>query len=169
MWLRGKTGRYQKSLLHRDCPGKLGSSLCSLFQKSRGTFILWVALWISQYCSASGYWFFPLSFSFLSYRLAGSEEEEEEGQWQLYFKLYCFLDIENVPKDGVEFAFMFEQVSSLWGNDLVFRVAEAHKSIQKAGWPLHWKWEWWLEQKNLVCWIFAWNLPSRYTAKFSME
>uniref|UniRef100_A0A8B9VYG2 Myosin X n=1 Tax=Anas zonorhyncha TaxID=75864 RepID=A0A8B9VYG2_9AVES len=30
-------------------------------------------------------------------------------QWQLYFKLYCFLDIENVPKDGVEFAFMFEQ------------------------------------------------------------
>uniref|UniRef100_A0A669PQI7 Myosin X n=1 Tax=Phasianus colchicus TaxID=9054 RepID=A0A669PQI7_PHACC len=33
----------------------------------------------------------------------------EEGQWQLYFKLYCFLDIENVPKDGVEFAFMFEQ------------------------------------------------------------
>uniref|UniRef100_A0A8B9FBW1 Unconventional myosin-X-like n=1 Tax=Amazona collaria TaxID=241587 RepID=A0A8B9FBW1_9PSIT len=29
--------------------------------------------------------------------------------WQLYFKLYCFLDIENVPKDGVEFAFMFEQ------------------------------------------------------------
>uniref|UniRef100_A0A8C0BWI2 Uncharacterized protein n=1 Tax=Buteo japonicus TaxID=224669 RepID=A0A8C0BWI2_9AVES len=42
-------------------------------------------------------------------RLAGSEEEEEEGQWQLYFKLYCFLDIENVPKDGVEFAFMFEQ------------------------------------------------------------
>uniref|UniRef100_A0A8C3VCM9 Myosin X n=1 Tax=Catharus ustulatus TaxID=91951 RepID=A0A8C3VCM9_CATUS len=42
-------------------------------------------------------------------RLAGSEEDEEEGQWQLYFKLYCFLDIENVPKDGVEFAFMFEQ------------------------------------------------------------
>uniref|UniRef100_A0A8B9E578 Myosin X n=1 Tax=Anser cygnoides TaxID=8845 RepID=A0A8B9E578_ANSCY len=34
---------------------------------------------------------------------------KEEGQWQLYFKLYCFLDIENVPKDGVEFAFMFEQ------------------------------------------------------------
>ncbi|NXA32754.1 MYO10 protein, partial [Eudromia elegans] len=42
-------------------------------------------------------------------RLAGSEDEEEEGQWQLYFKLYCFLDVENVPKDGVEFAFMFEQ------------------------------------------------------------
>ncbi|XP_074857772.1 unconventional myosin-X-like [Carettochelys insculpta] len=42
-------------------------------------------------------------------RLAGSEEEEEEGQWQLYFKLYCFLDIESVPKEGVEFAFMFEQ------------------------------------------------------------
>lgn len=44
-------------------------------------------------------------------RLSGSEEEEEEGQWKLYFKLYCFLDVENVPKEGVEFAFMFEQVS----------------------------------------------------------
>eukprot|EP00063_Salmo_salar_P046400 XP_014021235.1 PREDICTED: unconventional myosin-X-like [Salmo salar] len=42
-------------------------------------------------------------------RLSGSEEEEEEGQWKLYFKLYCFLDVENVPKEGVEFAFMFEQ------------------------------------------------------------
>ncbi|XP_043550347.1 unconventional myosin-X-like [Chiloscyllium plagiosum] len=27
----------------------------------------------------------------------------------LYFKLYCFLDVENVAKNGVEFAFMFEQ------------------------------------------------------------
>ncbi|XP_029557863.1 unconventional myosin-X [Salmo trutta] len=42
-------------------------------------------------------------------RLSGSEEVEEEGQWKLYFKLYCFLDVENVPKEGVEFAFMFEQ------------------------------------------------------------
>ncbi|KAJ8410105.1 hypothetical protein AAFF_G00211460 [Aldrovandia affinis] len=42
-------------------------------------------------------------------RLAGSEEEEDEGQWRLYFKLYCFLDVESVPKEGVEFAFMFEQ------------------------------------------------------------
>ncbi|KAJ8253356.1 hypothetical protein GJAV_G00212020 [Gymnothorax javanicus] len=41
-------------------------------------------------------------------RLAGSEEEDE-GQWQLYFKLYCFLDVDCVPKEGVEFAFMFEQ------------------------------------------------------------
>uniref|UniRef100_A0A8C3P901 Myosin X n=1 Tax=Chrysemys picta bellii TaxID=8478 RepID=A0A8C3P901_CHRPI len=48
-------------------------------------------------------------------RLAGSEEEEEEGQWQLYFKLYCFLDIENVPREGVEFAFMFEQVRCVRG------------------------------------------------------
>lgn len=44
-------------------------------------------------------------------RLAGSEEEEEEGEWKLYFKLYCFLDVESMPKEGVEFAFMFEQVS----------------------------------------------------------
>ncbi|KAL2088150.1 hypothetical protein ACEWY4_016978 [Coilia grayii] len=42
-------------------------------------------------------------------RLAGSEEEEEEGTWRLYFKLYCFLDVESMPKEGVEFAFMFEQ------------------------------------------------------------
>uniref|UniRef100_A0A673CT73 Myosin X, like 1 n=1 Tax=Sphaeramia orbicularis TaxID=375764 RepID=A0A673CT73_9TELE len=42
-------------------------------------------------------------------RLAGSEEAEEDGQWKLYFKLYCFLDVESMPKEGVEFAFMFEQ------------------------------------------------------------
>ncbi|XP_034289703.1 unconventional myosin-X-like isoform X4 [Pantherophis guttatus] len=42
-------------------------------------------------------------------RLSGSMEEDVDGHWQLYFKLYCFLDIENVPKEGVEFAFMFEQ------------------------------------------------------------
>ncbi|XP_031648111.1 LOW QUALITY PROTEIN: unconventional myosin-X-like, partial [Oncorhynchus kisutch] len=42
-------------------------------------------------------------------RLSGTEEEEEEGQWRLYFKLYCFLDMESMPKEGVEFAFMFEQ------------------------------------------------------------
>lgn len=43
-------------------------------------------------------------------RLSGSEEAEDEGQWKLYFKLYCFLDVESMPKEGVEFAFMFEQV-----------------------------------------------------------
>ncbi|XP_077416110.1 unconventional myosin-X isoform X2 [Vanacampus margaritifer] len=42
-------------------------------------------------------------------RLSGSEEEEEEGEWKLYFKLYCFLDVESMHKEGVEFAFMFEQ------------------------------------------------------------
>uniref|UniRef100_A0A7N6ANI3 Myosin X, like 1 n=1 Tax=Anabas testudineus TaxID=64144 RepID=A0A7N6ANI3_ANATE len=42
-------------------------------------------------------------------RLAGSEEAEGDGQWKLYFKLYCFLDVESMPKEGVEFAFMFEQ------------------------------------------------------------
>lgn len=46
-----------------------------------------------------------------SYRLAGGEDEEEEGPWRLYFKLYCFLDVESMPKEGVEFAFMFEQVN----------------------------------------------------------
>uniref|UniRef100_A0A671K6B2 Unconventional myosin-X-like n=1 Tax=Sinocyclocheilus anshuiensis TaxID=1608454 RepID=A0A671K6B2_9TELE len=41
-------------------------------------------------------------------RLAGSEAEED-GPWKLYFKLYCFLDVESMPKEGVEFVFMFEQ------------------------------------------------------------
>lgn len=51
-------------------------------------------------------------------RLAGSEEEEEEGEWKLYFKLYCFLDVESVPKEGVEFAFMFEQVGFMLRVDM---------------------------------------------------
>ncbi|XP_023806410.1 unconventional myosin-X [Oryzias latipes] len=42
-------------------------------------------------------------------RLAGSEEARDDGRWKLYFKLYCFLDVESMPKEGVEFAFMFEQ------------------------------------------------------------
>ncbi|XP_057707897.1 unconventional myosin-X-like isoform X1 [Corythoichthys intestinalis] len=42
-------------------------------------------------------------------RLVGSLDAEDEGQWKLYFKLYCFLDVESMPKEGVEFAFMFEQ------------------------------------------------------------
>ncbi|XP_069792176.1 unconventional myosin-X-like isoform X2 [Narcine bancroftii] len=41
-------------------------------------------------------------------RLMGGENQEQI-PWQLYFKLYCFLDVENVPKHGVEFVFMFEQ------------------------------------------------------------
>ncbi|XP_062383564.1 unconventional myosin-X [Sardina pilchardus] len=51
-------------------------------------------------------------------RLVGSEDEEEEGPWRLYFKLYCFLDVESMPKEGVEFAFMFEQAheSSISGH-----------------------------------------------------
>lgn len=56
-------------------------------------------------------------------RLAGSEEEEEEGEWKLYFKLYCFLDVESVPKEGVEFAFMFEQVSFM----LLYRHGKDHQ------------------------------------------
>lgn len=58
-------------------------------------------------------------------RLAGSEEEEEEGEWKLYFKLYCFLDVESVPKEGVEFAFMFEQVRFM----LPCRHAKDHQII----------------------------------------
>nr|XP_033800031.1 unconventional myosin-X-like [Geotrypetes seraphini] len=35
--------------------------------------------------------------------------EKEEDEKKLYFKLYCYLDTENVPEEGLEFAFMFEQ------------------------------------------------------------
>ncbi|KAM4627006.1 unconventional myosin-X-like [Discoglossus pictus] len=43
-------------------------------------------------------------------RLVGmSDEDDDSAQWNLYFKLYCFLDVQSVPKEGVEFAFMFEQ------------------------------------------------------------
>ncbi|CAK6977026.1 unconventional myosin-X [Scomber scombrus] len=41
-------------------------------------------------------------------KLSASPDEQNTG-WKFYFKLYCFLDTDNVPKDSVEFAFMFEQ------------------------------------------------------------
>ncbi|KAM6954047.1 unconventional myosin-X [Aplochiton taeniatus] len=41
-------------------------------------------------------------------KLSGSQDEQNTG-WRFYFKLYCFLDTDCVPKDSVEFAFMFEQ------------------------------------------------------------
>lgn len=54
-------------------------------------------------------------------RLTGSELEED-GPWKLYFKLYCFLDVESMPKEGVEFVFMFEQ---------------AHESLISGHFPAH--------------------------------
>uniref|UniRef100_A0A8C2HM74 Uncharacterized protein n=1 Tax=Cyprinus carpio TaxID=7962 RepID=A0A8C2HM74_CYPCA len=54
-------------------------------------------------------------------RLAGSEVEED-GPWKLYFKLYCFLDVESMPREGVEFVFMFEQ---------------AHESLISGHFPAH--------------------------------
>ncbi|KAK3569434.1 hypothetical protein QTP86_030061 [Hemibagrus guttatus] len=47
---------------------------------------------------------------------------EPESHWKLYFKLYCFLDVESTPKDGVEFVFMFEQ---------------AHESFISGHFPAH--------------------------------
>ncbi|MCJ8732972.1 hypothetical protein PDJAM_G00217640 [Pangasius djambal] len=47
---------------------------------------------------------------------------EPESQWKLYFKLYCFLDVESSPKEGVEFVFMFEQ---------------AHESLISGHFPAH--------------------------------
>ncbi|KAF5891520.1 unconventional myosin-X-like, partial [Clarias magur] len=52
-------------------------------------------------------------------RLASSGSES---QWKLYFKLYCFLDVESTPKEGVEFVFMFEQ---------------AHESLISGHFPAH--------------------------------
>ncbi|XP_075069014.1 unconventional myosin-X [Mixophyes fleayi] len=37
------------------------------------------------------------------------DAEEGDRPWKFYFKLYCFLDTERVPKDSVEYVFMFEQ------------------------------------------------------------
>lgn len=45
----------------------------------------------------------------LCFRLSASADERNTG-WRFYFKLYCFLDTDGVPRDSVEFAFMFEQV-----------------------------------------------------------
>lgn len=42
-------------------------------------------------------------------RLAATSEAGD-APWKFYFKLYCFLDTDSMPKDSVEFAFMFEQV-----------------------------------------------------------
>uniref|UniRef100_A0A665U792 Myosin X n=1 Tax=Echeneis naucrates TaxID=173247 RepID=A0A665U792_ECHNA len=41
--------------------------------------------------------------------VVASTVHEHNTGWKFYFKLYCFLDTDNVPKDSVEFAFMFEQ------------------------------------------------------------
>ncbi|KAM4692544.1 pleckstrin homology domain-containing family H member 3 [Rhinophrynus dorsalis] len=43
-------------------------------------------------------------FENLSYK-----EKGFESRWRLYFKLYCFLDTEDIPKDSLEFSFLFEQ------------------------------------------------------------
>lgn len=50
------------------------------------------------------------------HRLAATSEVGDL-PWKFYFKLYCFLDTDNVPKDSVEFAFMFEQVEELSETD----------------------------------------------------
>ncbi|XP_041121432.1 unconventional myosin-X-like isoform X2 [Polyodon spathula] len=42
-----------------------------------------------------------------------TREPESEHQWKLCFKLYCFLDTDSIPKDSIEFMFLFEQSKSL--------------------------------------------------------
>jgi len=31
-------------------------------------------------------------------------------KWRLFFKLFCFINPQNIPTDSIESAFMFEQV-----------------------------------------------------------
>ncbi|KAM9296039.1 pleckstrin homology domain-containing family H member 3 [Gastrophryne carolinensis] len=38
------------------------------------------------------------------------KEKGFETRWQLYFKLYCFLDLEDIPRDSIEYSLLFEQV-----------------------------------------------------------
>uniref|UniRef100_A0A8C4S127 Unconventional myosin-X-like n=1 Tax=Erpetoichthys calabaricus TaxID=27687 RepID=A0A8C4S127_ERPCA len=80
--------------------------------------------------------------------LAKFERWEEEGQWRLYFKLYCFLDVESVPQDSVEFAFMFEQAhESLISGHFpapeetlhhlaALRLQYLHGDVGRAGWTV---------------------------------
>ncbi|XP_068117942.1 pleckstrin homology domain-containing family H member 3 isoform X2 [Hyperolius riggenbachi] len=37
------------------------------------------------------------------------KEKGFETRWRLYFKLYCFLDLEDIAKDSLEYSFLFEQ------------------------------------------------------------
>ncbi|XP_078385652.1 unconventional myosin-X isoform X2 [Cetorhinus maximus] len=39
--------------------------------------------------------------------------DEPENQWKLCFKLHCFLDSDNVPKNNLEFTLLFEQVHEM--------------------------------------------------------
>lgn len=60
-------------------------------------------------------------------RLAATSDVGDQ-PWKFYFKLYCFLDTDNVPKDSVEFAFMFEQVNgALWFLCRRARVKPIHR------------------------------------------
>uniref|UniRef100_A0A8C4RZS7 Unconventional myosin-X-like n=1 Tax=Erpetoichthys calabaricus TaxID=27687 RepID=A0A8C4RZS7_ERPCA len=81
--------------------------------------------------------------------LAKFESElTDEGQWRLYFKLYCFLDVESVPQDSVEFAFMFEQAhESLISGHFpapeetlhhlaALRLQYLHGDVGRAGWTV---------------------------------
>ncbi|XP_053310183.1 pleckstrin homology domain-containing family H member 3 isoform X2 [Spea bombifrons] len=37
------------------------------------------------------------------------KEKGFESRWRLYFKVYCYLDTEDIPKDSLEYSFLFEQ------------------------------------------------------------
>uniref|UniRef100_A0A3B5N0M4 Myosin X n=1 Tax=Xiphophorus couchianus TaxID=32473 RepID=A0A3B5N0M4_9TELE len=58
-------------------------------------------------------------------KLSASSEESNTG-WKLYFKLYCFLDTDGVPKDSVEFM-------NLWF--LLLIECSAHEAVIQGHYP----------------------------------
>uniref|UniRef100_A0A8C5CMG5 Myosin X n=1 Tax=Gadus morhua TaxID=8049 RepID=A0A8C5CMG5_GADMO len=71
-------------------------------------------------------------------KLSAGQDPQATG-WRFYFKLYCFLDTDGVPRDSVEFAFMFEQsTDEAFPSELWLGVSRQAVSLYKRGepWPL---------------------------------
>ncbi|KAG7258412.1 hypothetical protein CRUP_023158, partial [Coryphaenoides rupestris] len=72
-------------------------------------------------------------------RLAGSEDEEDEGQWKLYFKLYCFLDVESMPKEGAHESLTsghFPALEETLQHLAALRLQFLHGDKARVGWVL---------------------------------
>lgn len=57
----------------------------------------------------------PALTALLSWRSLAGEEREQDAPCRLCFKHYGFLDTDNVPRDSLEFALLFEQVRAVPG------------------------------------------------------
>lgn len=70
----------------------------------------------------------PALTALLSWCSLAGEEREQDAPCRLCFKHYGFLDTDNVPRDSLEFALLFEQVRAVpwcrgWPCRAVSRVA----------------------------------------------